>query len=162
MSRLQLHKIRLFLPTNFHTRFTPVLERTAFRYIQRTGCFTFNTFNWFGKIHMDIKNRSHQCLGIRMYCFICKIFPRYHFHHISKIHHCDLMRNTLYKSNIVTDKTNGNIFFSLQLTYQFNNGFLNRYIQCRSCFIQYQNVRIIIKSLAMATLCRCPPLMLCG
>ena len=130
-----------FCRTTVHCLRAASPERTAGRYVQWAWCLSFDLFDRFGEIHTNIKNRTDQRSCIRMHCMFCQIFCRKHFHDISKIHHRYFVRTGLDQRNIMTDKSNGNIFFFLEFHDQFNNRLLYRHIQCRSCLIQNQNLR---------------------
>ena len=54
MSGLYLYKHRTDRLTFLHAVLTAILERAAMRNIQRAWSLTFNTLDWFGKVHINI------------------------------------------------------------------------------------------------------------
>ena len=92
MTMYDLFQFRHLFLTSVHTVFAAILEGASYRYIQRAWSFTFDTFDLFGRIHMNGELCPYQCFGIWMYCMVRNILSGNGFYNVSQIHNCDLMR----------------------------------------------------------------------
>ena len=118
-----------------------VLERASFRYIQRAWCFTLDTLDFLIRIHMNRKLCAEKCLCIWMYGMLCNILSRNNLDDISQIHNCDLMGKRTNQCQVMADEKHTDILLFLETYQKFDHRFLYGNIQCRSCFITYQNLR---------------------
>src|SRR5215469_1521847 len=136
------HQFGAFLPAAALHLGTTRRIGTASRWIEQIGRLASNRRKLEAALIIQARNRVQQPHGVGMGGSFIHLFHRRGLHHVSRVHHVDMLTGSGHYSQVVRNQHHSGVKFFCQALHQFKDLRLDGHIQRRSRLICNQQFRI--------------------